>query len=160
MQPPLVPLAEHLKTLTHGIVWTCAFTTDTAGRPVMLRSVYDPEVWQFGGGNVDHGEHPWESTVREVREETGHTLRGEPRLLGVIFQAPADGWPAKLGLAFDGGLLTADQIDALVLDPAEHTEVRVHTLDDWRRILTPARYALVSALATARRTGAAQYLAS
>ncbi|MFJ8041174.1 NUDIX domain-containing protein [Kitasatospora sp. NPDC096147] len=155
-----LPLAEHLQTLTHGILWTCAFTTDTAGRPIMLKSVYDPEVWQFGGGNVDQGEHPWESTVREVREETGHTLRGEPRLLAVIFQAPAGDWPAKVGVAFDGGLLTADQIDALVLDPAEHSEVRVQALDDWRRTLTPARFAMVAALATARRTGFAQYLHS
>jgi mutator protein MutT len=30
--------------------------------------------WQFPGGSVDSGEHPIESAVREVREETGLTV--------------------------------------------------------------------------------------
>lgn len=155
-----LPLDEYLKTVPHNIAWACAFTTDTDGRPVMLKSVYDPEVWQFGGGNVDHGEHPWECAVREVQEETGRVLDGEPTLLGVVFVPPANGWPTKIGFAFDGGCLTPAQIDALVLDPEEHTEVQVHSLEEWQRILSPQRFAIVSALDTARRTGVAQYIAS
>jgi len=154
----VLPLEEYLRSLPHSVVWACAFTTDAEERPVMLKSVYDPEVWQFGGGNMDHGEHPWECAVREVQEETGRVLDGEPRLLAVVFQPPANGWPTKIGFAFDGGRLTAEQIAGLVLDPEEHTEVQVHSLAEWQRILSPQRFAIVSALDTARRTGATQYV--
>jgi 8-oxo-dGTP diphosphatase len=38
--------------------------------------------WSLPGGGIDHGEQPVEALHREVREETGLTLR-RPRLLGV-----------------------------------------------------------------------------
>jgi len=41
-----------------------------------------PGWWSLPGGGVDHGEHPLDTVVRELREETGLTVQvtGTPRL--------------------------------------------------------------------------------
>ncbi|MFG2713222.1 NUDIX domain-containing protein [Streptomyces goshikiensis] len=86
------------------------------------------------GGNTDSGESPRECAVRECREETGMAFEGEPRLLGSHFiRHRGAAWPANhIGFVFDGGALTDERIASFVLDPAEHTEVQVHTLEEWR----------------------------
>ncbi|WP_346172850.1 NUDIX hydrolase [Streptomyces cuspidosporus] len=38
---------------------------------------------------MDKGERPWETAVRECREETGLTVSGPPRLLATVYGLPA-----------------------------------------------------------------------
>ncbi|TQF01678.1 NUDIX hydrolase [Kitasatospora acidiphila] len=155
-----LPLADHLRTLPHGIVFAAVHFTDGDGHPLLLKSVYDPDVWQFAGGNLEFGSDPWDSARREVREETGLLLPTQPAppLLALLFVAAAGEWPFKVGVVFDGGTLTAEQLAGLALDPAEHTEFAVRPLSEWRTVLTPPRLALVEAVARARDTGRAAYL--
>ncbi len=156
---PQLPLAEYLRTLPHGVVFAAVHLTDQADRPVLLHSVYDPDEWQFAGGNLDFGEDPWQCARRETAEETGLDLPEEPGALLTVGFLPAAGeLPFKVGLVFDGGRLTENQLSGVRLDPAEHTAWRVQSLADWRGRLNPRRLALVEAVATARETGRAQYL--
>jgi 8-oxo-dGTP pyrophosphatase MutT (NUDIX family) len=151
---------EFLRTLPHGILFAAVHFTDEAGHPVLLKSGYDPEVWQFAGGNLEAGNDPWECARREVLEETGLVLPADPvpPLLALLFVAAADPWPFKVGVVFDGGALSPEQLAAIHLDPAEHTEFAVRPLSAWRTELGPGRLALVEAVAEARRTGRAAYL--
>ncbi|GAA1258211.1 hypothetical protein GCM10009665_55550 [Kitasatospora nipponensis] len=157
---PHLPLSEYLRTLPHGILFAAVHFTDAEERPLLLKSVYDPDVWQFAGGNLDAGDDPWACARREVEEETGLLLPEHPvpPLLALLFVASAGEWPFKVGVVFDGGVLDADQLAALRLDRAEHTEFAIHPLTHWRTELRPHRLALVEAVAQARRTGRAAYL--
>ncbi|MCN9243660.1 NUDIX hydrolase, partial [Streptomyces sp. RY43-2] len=119
MSADWLPPAEYVAMLPKATVYGCFFVTDEADRPIQLRAARDPNVWQWPGGNMDPGETPWDCAVREGLEETGLCLAETPRLLGAHFLTERIDWPAlKLGLVFDGGRLTAEQIDRIVLDPA------------------------------------------
>ena len=45
-----------------------------------------PGCWSLPGGGVDHGEHPLDTVVRELREETGLAVRvvGSPSLHSTV----------------------------------------------------------------------------
>jgi 8-oxo-dGTP diphosphatase len=62
-----------------------AVVRDTRGRVLLTRNSVRsdfPGLWALPGGGVDHGEHPAEAVLREVREETGLDVRltGLPRV--------------------------------------------------------------------------------
>lgn len=69
------------------------------------------------GGYIEHGETPKEAAAREVKEELG-TTPPIGRLL-VADWAPNQTEGDKLLFLFDGGVLTAEYLDKVQLDPAE-----------------------------------------
>ncbi|MEU3607121.1 NUDIX hydrolase [Streptomyces sp. NPDC035033] len=157
-----LPPVEYVATLPRATAYACLYFTDATGRALQLRAARGEDVWQWPGGNMDPGESPWETAVRECREETGLVFTGEPRLLGTHFTGDRGAhWPANhIGFIFDGGELTDEQIAAVVLDPAEHTAYALRTLDEWRREMHPAEFARLAAVDRARRTGVPVYLES
>ncbi|MGF1426877.1 NUDIX domain-containing protein [Kitasatospora sp. LaBMicrA B282] len=156
-----LPLADFLRTVPQGIVFATVYLTDAAGDPLLLKSTYDPEVWQLPGGLPEAGEDPWAAARRELAEETELELPEQPAapLLALVFTPPVAGWPFRVGVVFDGGPLAPDRLAGLRLDPAEHSAHAVRPLADWRAELSPTRLALVEAAAEARRTGRAGYRA-
>ncbi|MFC7795109.1 NUDIX domain-containing protein [Streptomyces cinereoruber] len=155
-----LPPVEYVATLPRATAYACLYFTDTGGRPFQLRATYHSGTWQWPGGNMDPGETPWETAVRECREETGIVFTGEPRLLGTHFTTDrGDAWPANhIGFVFDGGELTDEQIAAVVLDPEEHDAHDLRTLEEWEREMDPAEFACLAAIDRARRTGTPVYL--
>ncbi|MER8182342.1 NUDIX domain-containing protein [Kitasatospora sp. NPDC094015] len=138
--------------------WACTYTTDEAGRPILLKS--RDKGWQLlAGGMIDPGETPWEAAVRETEEETGRILTGEPRFLASVFRPPTERLPTRFGFVFDGGVMTAEQIAAIVLDPAEHTDHAVRSLDEWQPLVPVGQFELIGRLGEARRSGVPFHLA-
>ena len=80
---PLVKLRTQFKGLTLGVR---AQVYDEAGRLLLIRHSYMPG-WHFPGGGVEFGETTREALRRELAEEGGVALAGEPRLLG-LFRNP------------------------------------------------------------------------
>lgn len=62
-----------------------------------------------------------------------------------------------MGYVFDGGRLSQEQLDGIVLDPDEHDEVRALTVADWRELMPDRDHARLEAAMAARRTGMPVY---
>jgi ADP-ribose pyrophosphatase YjhB (NUDIX family) len=59
---------------------------DDSGRVLLVRASVDsgtPGVWSLPGGAVDHGEHPFDTVVRETAAETGLSV-GVEQLVDVL----------------------------------------------------------------------------
>ncbi|WP_207400891.1 NUDIX domain-containing protein [Actinomadura roseirufa] len=155
-----LPPEEYIRTLPNATMYAALYFTDTDGDPLALRSAYSVETWQFPGGNVEHGDPtPFATAVRECREETGIDVVRPPRLLLTHYIPPRPAWPcAKIGFIFDGGALTAAELDGIVLDPSEHTGWLVRPLSVWRTVMSPRLFARVTALHEARVSGSAGFL--
>ncbi|MDH6110205.1 8-oxo-dGTP diphosphatase [Kitasatospora sp. MAP12-15] len=137
--------------------WACTYTTDTAGRPIMIKSHH--KGWQIcAGGMIDPGETPWEAAIRETQEETGRIIGGEPKLLAAVFRPPTEEFPTRFGFIFDGGDWSTEEIAGIILDPKEHTDFAVKSLDEWQPLVPAAQYELLRSLDAARRTGVAAYI--
>ncbi|MGW1411790.1 NUDIX domain-containing protein [Streptomyces sp. NPDC002403] len=155
-------LEQYAETIPKATLWACFYFTDEDGQPLQVHSVYSPSYpWQLVGGTTDPGETPWQTAVRECREETGITPAGPPLLLATVYSLPGGGWPySSIGTVFDGGRLTAAQIRGITLDPEEHDEVRVLPLSGWKELMRPGDFARLIAVEEARRTGVAVYIDS
>lgn len=155
----MLPVEEYVQSLTRCAMWAALFFTDENDRPLLLRAVNQTNVWQFPGGGAEEGEVPFEAAVRETKEETGISFEGEPRLLAVRFQVAHPKWPINmLGVFFDGGRLSPAQLDEIVLDPEEHTEFAVRSLEEWQQTLSARRHEQLGQLLSARNGGGAAYL--
>ncbi|MFD5572715.1 NUDIX domain-containing protein [Streptomyces cadmiisoli] len=157
---PMTP-TQYAQTVPHHTVYGCLYVRDERDRPVQLRSVYGSRLWQLPGGNLDtQGEDPLQTARREAVEETGLDLgQDTPRLLLTHFLHAGSRLPLnKVGLIFDGGRLTANQLDRIRLDPAEHDMWAIHDLATWQELMTPRAYARLDAIERARRGEGPAYL--
>ncbi|MFE0582317.1 NUDIX domain-containing protein [Streptomyces sp. NPDC058874] len=157
-----LPPEEFIATLPRATAYASLYITDQHGQPVLLNSsVYKPDrgqIWQFPGGQMDPDESPRQTAVRETQQETALTLECG-RLLAVHFLPPEPTWPAaKFGLIFDGGTLSPEQLAAIHLDPAEHSEWDARPVEDWTDVLNPRSMDRLRQVAEARNSGLTAYI--
>ncbi|SNX66432.1 ASC-1-like (ASCH) protein [Streptomyces sp. TLI_55] len=160
-RPMPMTAEEYARTIPHHTVYGCLYIRDEHDRPVQLRSVYGSRLWQFPGGNLDApGEDPLQTARRETVEETGLELAlSAPVLLLTHFIHAGPRLPLnKLGLVFDGGRLTTEQLGRIRLDPAEHDMWAVHDLATWQELMAPRAFARLDAVERARRGEGPAYL--
>jgi ASC-1-like (ASCH) protein/8-oxo-dGTP pyrophosphatase MutT (NUDIX family) len=157
---PMTP-SQYAQTVPHHTVYACLYIRDAQDRPIQLRSVYGSRPWQLPGGNLDApGEDPLQTARREALEETGlHLTQEAPRLLLTHFLHAGPRQPLnKIGLIFDGGRLTADQLARIRLDPAEHDMRAVHDLSTWQKLMAPRGFDRLHAIEQARLGKGPAYL--
>ncbi|NGO70850.1 NUDIX domain-containing protein [Streptomyces boncukensis] len=130
---------------------------DERDRVLLVDPTYKPG-WEFPGGVVEPGEAPALAGVREVGEELGLRLHGEPRLLVVDWEPPRPPGFGGLRLLFDGGRLTAGDAAALLLPSAELRGWRFVTEEDAAGLLPPVRLDRLRCALRARRAGHPLYL--
>ncbi len=81
------------------------------------------EGWSIPGGGVDDNESPKIAAVREIKEELGLDLKNIT-LIGVGYTQVQGIKPETLQFVFNGGELSADEINKIALDKSEHSEFR------------------------------------
>lgn len=97
-----------------------AVLTNGDGEYLIVKPGYK-HGWNLPGGGVDEGETPRQACTRELREELG--IDQTPgRLLLSAYVHTSDG--AHIYWVFDGGMLTTEQQEAIVLQESELTAFR------------------------------------
>jgi 8-oxo-dGTP diphosphatase len=132
---------------------------DTAGRFLLVDPVYK-DYWDLPGGAVELDESPHAAARRELREELGLDRVLGP-LLCVDWVPPVPPRPERsegLLLIFDGGLLAADEIGRIRLQPQELGSWELVDVVRARALLSPAAARRVEACVAARAAGRTVYL--
>ena len=133
-----------------------ALITDPWDRVCLLETTFKPD-WELPGGIVNPAESPWAGAVREIDEELSLNV-GVGRVLVVDWLAPYLGWEDAVELIFDGGVLTQDQIDAIVPDPGEIRAVHWLAPDKAADKMAPFARGRMLAAVACRVGGGTQYL--
>ncbi|WP_424211090.1 NUDIX domain-containing protein [Streptomyces sp. BI20] len=110
--------ATYIASLPRVLAGAAALFRDERGRLLLVEPNYR-EGWALPGGTVesDRGETPREAARRETLEEIGLDLP-LGRLLAVDYSTGA-GRPPLVGWVYDGGVLSAEQLDAIKLQEEE-----------------------------------------
>lgn len=108
------------------------------------------------GGYIEHGETPKEAAAREVQEELGIT---PPigRLL-VADWAPNQTEGDKLLFLFNGGVLGAEYLDKMQLDPAEIAGIEFHDVAQIHELTITRLARRIVHGQSARHDGSTRYL--
>jgi 8-oxo-dGTP diphosphatase len=121
--------------------------TDDQGRVLLCETQFKAD-WELPGGIVEPGESPRLGAIREVREELGVDWP-VGRLLVADWMPPYLGWEDAIEMIFDGGRVTAEQLNRFVLQASEIRQVRLCTIAEAADLVTPLahrRLALAAAL--------------
>ena len=111
------PDLSFIASLTRVRVAAGAILRDQAGRVLVVHPTYK-DVWEIPGGMVEPDESPADACAREIREELGLSV-SVGALLCVDWVPANPPWDGGLMFVFDGGMLTADQIETMRLCPDE-----------------------------------------
>jgi 8-oxo-dGTP pyrophosphatase MutT (NUDIX family) len=133
-----------------------ALIRDDAGRVLFVVPNYKPWL-DIPGGIVDEGESPQAACAREVREETGLVLPVGP-LLVVDWVPPHGVWGDGLMFIFDGGIIDADQLGAVVATDSELDGLALLALDDAADRLRPSQRRRLGAAVEAAEAGQPRYV--
>lgn len=125
------------------------------GLILFLEPTYKPTL-DIPGGMAEQDESPLEACRREVREEIGLELEIGPLL--VVDWVPAIGvWFDAVNFVFDGGVLGAEQLEQLRVDPVEARGSEFLTLEQASTRLRPSMVRRLAAAHEAVSRGATQY---
>ena len=110
-----------------------AFIKNRQGKYLMLKRTepYHPNdapKWDIPGGRINPGEELMIALAREIKEETGMTLKGTPQIMAAqdILRTPGR---HVVRLTY-----TAQAAGKITLDPKEHTEFGWFTLPEINKL--------------------------
>jgi 8-oxo-dGTP diphosphatase len=83
---------------------------DDRGRVLLVHQTYKGSKWSWPGGHVERGEAPWQTVVREVKEETGLAVR-VLRLVSVYYIVDRDSLGFQFLCRVVGGEIHVDGVE-------------------------------------------------
>ena len=114
-----------------------AVILDSEDRVLLVRPAYYPGRWLMPGGGAEPADSPRRACERELREELGIDITVGALLAVDWIPARSQGF-AELIYVFDGGRLTARQVESIRLPERELTGFGFMTLTDATACLTQA----------------------
>lgn len=124
------------------------------GQVLIVEPTYKPR-WEIPGGAVERGETPREACERELHDALGVDLPAG-RLL-VVDWAPLVR-EERIRYVFDGGTLTDEQLDRIVLPPDELSSWAFIPPEELFVMMSPRLMRRVTAALEARTAGVTAYL--
>ncbi|WP_405063674.1 NUDIX hydrolase [Kribbella sp. NBC_01505] len=132
-----------------------ALIRDSIGRLLFLETVYKPTL-EIPGGVAELDESPLDACRREIREEIGIDL--DIRDVLVVDWIPARGpWFDGVMFIFDGGVMSSEQADSIVLEASEARRHHFLTLDEASDRLLPSMVRRLARAEESLRRGFPQY---
>lgn len=116
-QPGLMTGDEYVRSLPRKRMAAGALFRDDSGRVLLVDPVYR-DTWDLPGGVVETEESPHAACRREVAEELG-LVRPPGRVLAVDWVPSRPERPEGLVVVYDGGVLSAADIDGITLADGE-----------------------------------------
>jgi 8-oxo-dGTP diphosphatase len=112
-----VPADVYVASLARKRMAAGALCRDGAGRVLLVDPVHR-DTWDLPGGAVEAEESPHAACRREVAEELGLD-RAVGRVLAVDWVPSRPERPEGLIVVYDGGVLTAKDIEAIIVQDGE-----------------------------------------
>ncbi|MER6664315.1 NUDIX hydrolase [Amycolatopsis japonica] len=147
----LLPFDDYVRSLDRKRMSAGVLFRDDADRVLLVEPSYKPHL-EIPGGAVDSGEAPWTTAVREVREEIGLD-RPLGQLLVIDHVADDGRMPEGVAFVFDGGLITEQEVQDLVLTDPEIVRACLCKLDEVAQRLKPTLGRRLAVALEAARTG-------
>ncbi|MFD7917735.1 NUDIX domain-containing protein [Streptomyces sp. NPDC059740] len=146
---------EHEAKMAHPRMAAGALFFDDADRVLLVEPTYK-DYLDIPGGYVEHGESPLQACVREVHEELG--IRPAIGRLLVVDWAPSSAEGDKVLYLFDGGRLSVDQSQGIMLQTEELRGYAFHEVIKVPELTIPRLARRVAAGVEARAVGVTAYL--
>ncbi|MEU4820475.1 NUDIX hydrolase [Actinomadura sp. NPDC023710] len=142
-------------TFTHALAAAGALFFNEHDHTMLVDPSYK-DYRDIPGGYVEHGETPRQAAEREIAEELG--IRPKIGRLLVADWAPNKTEGDKILFLFDGGSLTADQLNAIRLEPSELVGWHFHDITQIHDLTIPRLARRLLHAHAARRDGGTRYL--
>ncbi|WP_205326981.1 NUDIX hydrolase [Glycomyces sp. YM15] len=147
--------SEHTRTIPTKRTAASMVFTDEDGRVLLCQPTYK-EVAEVPGGAGELDESPRDTAAREVKEELGLVV--EPGRLVCIDYVPATSRTEGIIFVFDGGRLTPEQTDAIILDATEIESWSWCTVEEVHERMRSLVARRIEASLTAIATGETLYM--
>jgi 8-oxo-dGTP diphosphatase len=130
--------------------------SNVAGQVLLVEPTYKPH-WDLPGGVVEAGESPRDAAQREIAEELGLDCAAG-RLLVLDWVSPTADRPEGVVTVFDGKVLSAVEVDRLVVPPEELHRCGFFDLAEIGSVLPPILARRMTAAVQACRDNTTAYL--
>jgi 8-oxo-dGTP diphosphatase len=152
----MLPVAEFMATLPKKRMAATAVIRNEANELLLVKPSYRPE-WLLPGGMVEADESPYAACKRETLEEVGLDL-SIGRLLSLAYQSKEGDYTEALMFAFDGGVLSEDQIAQIKLQADEIVAFQFTSLESALSLLPLKMRPRITAAMAALVNGTTTYL--
>ena len=119
---------DYYKNLPKKRMGSGALFFNSEGKVLIVKPTYK-DHWEIPGGVTDENESPWNTCVREIKEELGLEISGS-KLLSIDYISNIDGKGERLMFIYDGGILNDSDIQNISLQEKELSEYRFVTSEE------------------------------
>ena len=90
-----------------------------------------PNMWEFPGGTSEFGEHPEDSVIREIFEETGLVIIPEYPVVVNSYKSKSKSDPVNVEIFYISSLTPLDQTVTLSNEHSDYAWIELEKIEDY-----------------------------